>query len=78
MMKKCSYYFCFFSGDYVPGNSINDSDTQAQFKLIGVSMYLLLGLSLISMGFNLMQEEATAKFRKLAVRLGIIEDPNYW
>ena len=75
-------YFCFITlstiglGDYVPGNSINDG--QAEYKLIGVSLYLLLGLSFITMGFNLMQEEATAKFRKLAVRLGIIDDPNYW
>jgi hypothetical protein len=77
-------YFCFITlstiglGDYVPGNSINEGEGQAEYKLIGVSLYLLLGLSFITMGFNLMQEEITAKFRKLAVRLGIIDDPNYW
>jgi hypothetical protein len=77
-------YFCFITlstiglGDYVPGNSINDSDTQAELKLVGCSLYLLMGLSLIAMCFNLMQEEVTAKFRKLAVRLGIIDDPNFW
>ena len=75
-------YFCFITlstiglGDYVPGNSINDG--QGDFKLIGVCLYLLFGLSIMSMGWNLMNEEATAKFRKLGVRLGIIEDPNYW
>lgn len=77
-------YFCFITlstiglGDYVPGNSINDSDTQAELKLVGCSLYLLMGLSLIAMCFNLMQEEVSAKFRRLAVRLGIIDDPNYW
>jgi hypothetical protein len=77
-------YFCFITlstiglGDYVPGNSINDTDTQAELKLVGCSFYLLMGLSLIAMCFNLMQEEVTAKFRKLAVRLGIIDDPTYW
>ena len=56
-------YFCFITlstiglGDYVPGNSINDSDTQAELKLVGCSFYLLMGLSLIAMCFNLMQEE---------------------
>jgi potassium channel subfamily K member 18 len=77
-------YFCFITlstiglGDYVPGNSINDTDQQAEFKLVGVSFYLLMGLSLIAMCFNLMQEEVSAKFRRLAIRLGIIDDPNYW
>jgi hypothetical protein len=77
-------YFCFITlstiglGDYVPGNSIKDTDTQAELKLVGCSLYLLMGLSLIAMCFNLMQEEVTAKFRRLAVRLGIIDDPNYW
>jgi hypothetical protein len=75
-------YFCFITlstiglGDYVPGNSIKE--TQAEEKLVLCSFYLLMGLSLIAMCFNLMQEEVTAKFRRLAVRLGIIEDPNYW
>ena len=77
-------YFCFITlstiglGDLVPGNSINDSDAQAEFKLAGVALYVLIGLSLIAMCFNLMQEEVIAKFRKIAVRLGIIDDPNYW
>ena len=77
-------YFCFITlstiglGDYVPGNSINDSDTQAELKLVGCSFYLLMGLSLIAMCFNLMQEEVSAKFRRLAVRLGIIDDHNFW
>jgi hypothetical protein len=75
-------YFCFITlstiglGDLVPGNSIKD--TQTEEKLVLVSFYLLMGLSLIAMCFNLMQEEVTAKFRRLAIKLGIIEDPDYW
>lgn len=61
-------YFCFITlstiglGDYVPGNSINDSDTQAELKLVGCSLYLLIGLSLLVMCFNLMQEEVSLFF----------------
>ena len=79
-----SVYFCFVTlstiglGDLVPGNSINEIDHEAEYKLVGCSLYLLMGLNLIGMCFNLMQEEVTAKFRRLAIRLGIIDDPNYW
>ncbi len=77
-------YFCFITlstiglGDFVPGNSINDTDNESEYKLVGCALFLLMGLSLVAMCFNLMQEEVTAKFRKAAVRLGIIDDPNYW
>ena len=77
-------YFCFVTlstiglGDLVPGNSINEVDHEAEYKLFSVSLYLLMGLNLISMCFSLMQEEVTAKFRRLAIRLGIIDDPNYY
>jgi hypothetical protein len=75
-------YFCFITlstiglGDFVPGNSIKD--TQAEEKLVLCSVYLFMGMSLIAMCFDLMQEEVTAKFRRLAIRLGIIDDPDYW
>lgn len=77
-------YFCFITlstiglGDLVPGNSINEIDTEAEYKLVGCSLYLLFGLNLVVMCFDLMQEEVAAKFRRLAVRLGIIDDPNFW
>lgn len=77
-------YFCFITlstiglGDFVPGNSINDSDNESEYKLAGCSLFLLIGLSLVAMCFSLMQEEVTAKFRKVAVRLGILDDPNFW
>ena len=79
-----AFYFCFITlttiglGDFVPGNSLRKSDNQTEYVLGVLSIYLLLGLSIVAMGFNLMQEEVTAKFRRLAIRLGIIDDPNYW
>jgi len=43
-----------------------------------VFSFVLLGLSLMAMCFNLMQEEVRAKFRRLGNKLGIIDDPNFW
>lgn len=65
-----------FAGDLVPGKSI--TSTQVEGKLIICALYVLLGLSLMAMCFNLMQEEVRAKFRRLGNKLGIIDDPNYW
>ncbi|CAF1025754.1 unnamed protein product [Adineta ricciae] len=75
-------YFCFVTlatiglGDLVPGKSI--TSTQVEGKLIICALYVLLGLSLMAMCFNLMQEEVRAKFRRLGNKLGIIDDPNFW
>lgn len=75
-------YFCFVTlatiglGDLVPGKSINS--TQVEGKLVICALYVLFGLSLMAMCFNLMQEEVRAKFRRLGNKLGIIDDPNFW
>ena len=72
-------YFSFITlstiglGDFVPGNSINDSNSKSQFKIIGCSLYLIIGLSLLVMGFNLMQETILAKIHKLGACLGIMD-----
>jgi potassium channel subfamily K member 18 len=58
-------YFCFISlstigfGDIVPGTQIYASD----MSFIFCSMYLMLGMAIIAMCFNLMQEEVIHKFR---------------
>ena len=63
-------YFCFISlsttgfGDLVPGDKINSS-SGIELSLIFCSMYLIIGMALIAMCFNLMQEEVIAKVRKL-------------
>ena len=75
-------YFCFVTlatiglGDLVPGKSI--TSTQVEGKLVICALYVLFGLSLMAMCFNLMQEEVRAKFRRLGNKLGIIDDPNFW
>ncbi|CAF2987529.1 unnamed protein product [Rotaria sp. Silwood2] len=75
-------YFCFVTlatiglGDFVPGKSI--TSTQVEGKLVICALYVLFGLSLMAMCFNLMQEEVRAKFRRLGNKLGIIDDPNFW
>ena len=70
-------YFCFITlttigfGDFVPGTS---SDSWAnQEKLVLCALYLLFGLALIAMCFDLMQEEARNMVRALGVKLGIVE-----
>ncbi|RUS89777.1 hypothetical protein EGW08_002480 [Elysia chlorotica] len=72
-------YFCFITlstigfGDIVPGM---DSMAWAQEeKLVLCALYLLLGLSLIAMCFNLVQEDVKAKCKWLGMKLGIVEKP---
>lgn len=38
------------------------------------SLYLLFGIALLAMSFNLVQEEVISKVKSLAKRLGIIKD----
>ncbi|XP_024943239.1 two pore potassium channel protein sup-9 [Cephus cinctus] len=63
-------YFCFISlstigfGDIVPGDEIYSSEG-FELSFVFCSMYLMLGMALIAMCFNLMQEEVMAKIRTL-------------
>ncbi|GFN76512.1 potassium channel subfamily k member 18 [Plakobranchus ocellatus] len=72
-------YFCFITlstigfGDIVPGM---ESGAWAQEeKLVLCALYLVLGLSLIAMCFNLVQEDVKAKCKWLGMKLGIVEKP---
>lgn len=63
-----SFYFCFISlttigfGDYVPGLSLHPTDDDEKgMSFIYCSLYLMFGLALLSMCFNLMQEEVVHK-----------------
>ncbi|XP_063220306.1 TWiK family of potassium channels protein 18 [Bacillus rossius redtenbacheri] len=66
-------YFCFISlstigfGDIVPGDNIYNKGIDLSF--IFCSMYLMLGMALIAMSFNLMQEEVVHKMRTFVRRL---------
>lgn len=76
-------YFCFISlsttgfGDYVPGDSFNSS-SGVELSLIFCSMYLIIGMALIAMCFNLMQEEVIAKMRRCGQILGCIREDRTW
>ncbi|XP_013774442.1 TWiK family of potassium channels protein 18-like [Limulus polyphemus] len=73
-------YFCFITlstigfGDLVPGTDI--FDTREQAKLIICCFYLIIGLAIIAMSFNLVQEEAVIKCKTIARNLGILSADN--
>ena len=70
-------YFCFITlstigfGDFVPGTSLDPSSSQE--KLVLCTLYLIIGLALLAMCFDLMQEEARSIFLNLAKRIGLLE-----
>lgn len=71
-------YFCFVTlstigfGDIVPGTDMKE--WAAHQKLILCSLWLVVGLSLLAMCFNLMQEEVKDWFKWVGYRLGLIKD----
>ena len=73
-----SCYFCFISlstigfGDYVPGDSIRSETGSVETGFVLTSMYLMLGMAIIAMCFNLMQEEVIQKVRSCARCLGCL------
>lgn len=72
-------YFCFITlstigfGDIVPGQDLKISSQDE--KLVLCALYLVFGLSLIAMCFNLVQEDVKAKCRWLGMKMGIIDKP---
>ncbi|TNN17876.1 Potassium channel subfamily K member 18 [Schistosoma japonicum] len=74
-----SAYFVFITlstigfGDFVPGIQ-TDKWHENSTKPVFCCFYLLFGLSMVAMSFNLMQEEVRAKFRRFASKVGLIEE----
>ena len=70
------FYFCFITlstigfGDYVPGTSLH---ADSQGKMVLCALYLLVGLALLAMCFDLMQEEVRRKFRVLGTKIGLFD-----
>lgn len=62
-------YFCFISlstigfGDIVPTTNKKESDNSLELNFIFCSIYLMLGMALIAMCFNLMQQDVVQKIR---------------
>ncbi|GFT33641.1 potassium channel subfamily K member 18 [Nephila pilipes] len=73
-----SCYFCFITlttigfGDMVPGTAVLSEDAQLALGLC--SLYLLFGMALLAMSFNLVQEEVTKSVRTIGKRIGILSD----
>ena len=59
-------------GDYVPGTSLH---ADSQGKMVLCALYLIVGLALLAMCFDLMQEEVRRKFRTLGIKIGLFERP---
>lgn len=69
-----SFYFCFISlaligfGDMFPGAAVADK-AEARNKMIICSCYLLFGMALIAMCFQLGQEDVVKNLRRLFIKL---------
>lgn len=56
-------------GDFVPARKLN-----AEQGIALCSLYLLFGIALLAMSFNLVQEEVINNVKSVAKRLGIIKE----
>lgn len=77
-------------GDFVPAQGLNQSAlgesnfenitrdifevSDQEIKIAGCSLYLLFGISLLAMSFNLVQEEVIANVKNVARQLGILKE----
>lgn len=75
-------------GDFVPAQGLNQSALSESFlenstifdvsdqeiKIAGCSLYLLFGISLLAMSFNLVQEEVITNVKNVARQLGILKE----
>lgn len=70
-----SAYFCFITlttigfGDFVPAYKLD-----AHKGIALCSLYLLFGIALLAMSFNLVQEEVINSVKSVAKRLGIVKE----
>ena len=72
-----SAYFCFITlttigfGDFVPAQQVKEN---VEVSIALCSLYLLFGIALLAMSFNLVQEEVISSVKSVAKRLGIIKE----
>ena len=58
-------------GDFVPSQNIKEN---VELSIALCSIYLLFGIALLAMSFNLVQEEVISNVKSMARRLGILKD----
>ena len=58
-------------GDFVPAQ---EKKANAELSIALCSLYLLFGIALLAMSFNLVQEEVISNVKSVAKRLGIIKE----
>jgi len=78
------FYFCFITlstigfGDILPGDAVDQDDNEAKIgglinvQFIFCSLYILLGMAVIAMCFNLMQEKVVRAVLTLGKKIGIV------
>ncbi|XP_060877439.1 uncharacterized protein LOC132950182 isoform X2 [Metopolophium dirhodum] len=75
-----SAYFCFITlttigfGDFVPAQRVMNKGDDTKLRIWFCSLYLLFGIALLAMSFNLVQEEVISNVKTVARHLGIIKD----
>lgn len=75
-----SAYFCFITlttigfGDFVPAQRVMNKGDDTKLRIWFCSLYLLFGIALLAMSFNLVQEEVISNVKAVARHLGIIKD----
>lgn len=79
------FYFCFITlstigfGDILPGDAVDEDKSEASLggivnvQFIFCSLYILLGMAVITMCFNLMQEKVVWAVMFLGRKLGIVK-----
>lgn len=74
--KHCRKIILFITGfgDFVPAQDVKD-DPEISIALC--SLYLLFGIALLAMSFNLVQEEVIANVKSVARRLGIVKEEEF-
>lgn len=58
-------------GDFVPAQKLKDN---VELSIALCSIYLLFGIALLAMSFNLVQEEVISNVKSMARRLGILKE----
>ena len=58
-------------GDFVPAQNV---EVNVELSIALCSIYLLFGIALLAMSFNLVQEEVINNVKSMARRLGILKD----